>query len=222
MCIAWPADYGNNVIVKGFFKCRHRERFFSLSSLPFLCCSKNICCYIFFFRKAKTVCCVNALFVFLCMSCFNLPKSSVFISIHKFSGPEYILMWQNEETHAPFVNIKCRHGFLASLFPVSHLTAVGRHQILWQENKSLNNMQPDKSNCHIHVFFFSSCGCFVCLDSRWYQASFEITAEPIHDKMTKNDLITHGKHCRMIGGNVHKTEAAAKRTVTLNDTGILF
>lgn len=220
MWIAWPADYGNNVIMKGFFKCRNRERFFR--SLPFFCCSKNMCCHVFFCRKAKTVCCVNALVLFWCTSCVNLPKSSVFISIHKFSGPEYILMWQNEETHAPFVNIKCRHGFPASLFPVSHLTAVGRHTILLQENKYLNNMQPDKTNCHIFssLLFYMWLLCLPgqpLISSQVWNNSRAYTWQ--NDKEWSNYT---WQALQNDGWKRTQDRGSSKWTVTLNDTGILF
>lgn len=80
--------------------------------------------------------------------------------------------------------------------------------------KKKKTKQPDKLNSHVYVFFTR--GCSVCQDGIHNHGACISEYEE-----KKHDLITHGKHFRMIGDSV-RDRGGSKWAVTLNDAGILF
>lgn len=99
----------------------------------------------------------------------------------------------------------------------------------WQPHKAWQSLPGNNpwnicSLTNLIVISMASfaCNCFVCQDSQFICSQVWNNHRLYIEKWPKNDLITYGMHCRMIGGKHTLEREGSKWAVTLNDTGILF
>lgn len=159
-----------------------------------------------------------------CQSWLCQSFSGVFMSVHTFSDLPleqriYQCPWLKADRNpCPIVNLKCRHDLLSSLFPVSHSQ---KDVVVSARKQSLKNTQPDKLNCHVHVFFFNTW--LLCLPGQpfiWSQVWNKRAACILKKWQEWSNYIWQAFQCDW--GKRTLDGGGSKWAVTLNDTGILF